>query len=565
MRHPKQKNFGSRILSFCIIHIFLFFNFQPYLFPIQQNPNTTTQNPNQNQEASSLNPCAKNVMIYFDASHSMIEKVGGEAIMQFMLRFMKEAAGNQELLKNGDFVLLKKFAEKSYPFNEIGGEFSVDDAARNQTTTRISDALYQYERIKIRGEHNDYINLLEDIRQQILNLPPRGKVMNTVVIFSDFLYDPPFGQDALQRHKADLEQKLFDYRDFFDSYQYKLVLIYKKNPKIVDKGIDVFDAFSRMRFAKSIISPENIAQLIEDLKREIIQPVRAVEESSRFLYKNGILNLLLTMENPNCEEIRASSIEIESIKDAANDAVTLASRTVAPEGSKTFKPLSSNRIEIPLNDTPPFEKLIKNGYPQKNYRVDFLAHTQWGPAGSSIVIPLREDDFVETFAVEIEDLIFIDHVFTRYDKLFIKLKIDGFLFDNAALTIRPELEGCTFVPVEPLSPLRISATDRLEQMSPFYVYKVGQNSGFRLKQIKQGANHLKLNWDIVHDNKTIDLNFQGVTNSDETAEKTVEPSHLKNYGLTEIIIFALLILAGFGIRIFFHLKRGKQIHASDNP
>ena len=96
-------------------------------------------------------------------------------------------------------------------------------------------------------------------------------------------------------------------------------------------------------------------------------PARIISRQSGILCGLEVVRICFRMQNP--------LIEIESIKDAANDAVTLASRTVAPEGSKTFKPLSSNRVEIPLNDTPPFEKLIENGYPQKNYRVDFLAHT----------------------------------------------------------------------------------------------------------------------------------------------------------------------------------------------
>ncbi|MDH5743602.1 MAG: hypothetical protein OEZ52_08660, partial [Candidatus Aminicenantes bacterium] len=214
----------------------------PLLFAFHLN---TTQALSQTE--TQKDQCQKNVMVYFDASHSMIENVGGEAIMQFMLRFMKEAANNKELLKNGDLLILKKFVEKSYPFHEIGGQFEVNDTNRSESVERIDDCLYRYEDIKIRAEHNNYINLLEDIRQQILSTPPRGQIMNYVVIFSDFLYDPPYGRDQLIKHKTDLETQLFQYRDFFDNYKYRLILIYKKNPITVKKGIDVFDAFNRVK------------------------------------------------------------------------------------------------------------------------------------------------------------------------------------------------------------------------------------------------------------------------------------------------------------------------------
>ena len=144
-----------------------------------------------------------------------------------MLRFMKEAANNKELLRNGDFVILKKFVENSYPLVEIGGQFEMNETNRSASVERIDDYLYRYEDLKIRSEHNNYVNLLEDIRQQILSTPARGQIMNYVVIFSDFLYDPPYSRDQLMKHKANLETLLFEYRDFFDNYGYRIILIYK--------------------------------------------------------------------------------------------------------------------------------------------------------------------------------------------------------------------------------------------------------------------------------------------------------------------------------------------------
>jgi hypothetical protein len=385
------------------------------------------------QTETQIDPCRKNVMIYFDASHSMVENVGGEAIMQFMLRFMKEAANNKELLRNGDLLTLKKFVEKSYPFHEIGGQFEVNDANRSESVERIDDYLYRYEDIKIRAEHNNYINLLEDIRQKILSTPARGQIMNYVVIFSDFLYDPPFGRDQLIKHRTDLEDQLFQYRDFFDDYKYRLILIYKKNPTLVKKGVDVFNAFNRVKYSKSIISPENIAQLIEDLKKEIIQPVRALPDESRFLYEGGSLSLKLALENPNCEEIRADRIEIESITDSENEASALASRSLGPEGTTIFKPLSSYSFDVKLDGTPSFKDMIEKRYSNKTYKIAYSLKTNWGTTEDSVQVTLKDEDFIEDFGVEIKDVVFVDHVFNAFDKLFIKLKFSGNLFDRAKL------------------------------------------------------------------------------------------------------------------------------------
>lgn len=535
-------------LTLSVIFVFLF------AFDLTLTPAWT-------QTDTQTDPCRKNVMIYFDASHSMVENVGGEAIMQFMLRFMKEAANNKELLKNGDFLILKKFVEKSYPFHEIGGQFEVNDTNRSESMGRIDDCLYRYEDIKIRAEHNNYINLLEDIRQQILSTPARGQIMNYVVIFSDFLYDPPYGRDQLIKHKTDLEAQLFQYRDFFDDYKYRLILIYKKNPLIAKKGIDVFDAFDRVKYSKSIISPENIARLIEDLKREIIQPVRALTDESRFLYEEDSLSLKIALENPNCEEIRVEKMEIDSITDSENEAVTLASMSLGPEGTTIFKPLSRNTFDIKLNGTPSFTEIIENQYSNKTYKITYSIETNWGTTEDSVQVSLKDEDFIENFEVEVEDLIFIDHVFKAFDKLFIKLKFSGDLFDRARLTISPEMENFTFSPIEPILPINFSADEKLSDRDQVYVFKAKQNEGFSFSSLRRQEKNLNLKWNLSHEDKTIDLNFQGASHSNHNLNKRIGSNHYRSFVVLEIIVFSLLIMISIVIRIYLNQKRGKQINA----
>jgi hypothetical protein len=513
------------------------------------------------QTETQIDPCRKNVMIYFDASHSMVENVGGEAIMQFMLRFMKEAANNKELLRNGDLLTLKKFVEKSYPFHEIGGQFEVNDANRSESVERIDDYLYRYEDIKIRAEHNNYINLLEDIRQKILSTPARGQIMNYVVIFSDFLYDPPFGRDQLIKHRTDLEDQLFQYRDFFDDYKYRLILIYKKNPTLVKKGVDVFDAFNRVKYSKSIISPENIAQLIEDLKKEIIQPVRALPDESRFLYEGGSLSLKLALENPNCEEIRADRIEIESITDSENEASALASRSLGPEGTTIFKPLSSYSFDVKLDGTPSFKDMIEKRYSNKTYKIAYSLKTNWGTTEDSVQVTLKDEDFIEDFGVEIKDVVFVDHVFNAFDKLFIKLKFSGNLFDRAKLMVSPEMENLTFHPIEPIRPINFSTEDKLSDRNQVYVYKAKQNRDFSFSSLGRQGKSLNLKWNLSHEEKTIDLNFQGAAHSNHTLTQKIESTHYRSFVVLEIILFSFLIILSFVIRIYFNRKRDKQIDA----
>lgn len=527
-----------------------------FLFAFELNPTPTL-----NQTETQTDQCKKNVMIYFDASHSMVENVGGEAIMQFMLRFMKEAANNKELLKNGDLLILKKFAEKSYPFHEIGGQFEVNDTNRLESVERIDDYLFRYDDIKIRAEHNNYINLLEDIRQQILSTPTRGQIMNYVVIFSDFLYDPPYGRDQLTKHKTELEAQLFQYRDFFDDYKYRLILIYKKNPIIVKKGIDIFDAFNRVKYSKSIISPENIAQLIEDLKKEIIQPVKALPDESRFLYEEGSLFLKIALENPNCEEISADKMEIESITDSENEAVSLGSRSLGPEGTTIFKPLSSNTFDIKLNGTPSFTEIVENKYSNKTYKIAYSIETNWGTTEESIQVTLKDEDFIEKFEVEIEDLVFVDHIFKAFDKFFIKLKFRGNLFDRAKLTISPEMENFTFFPVEPILPINLSTDEKLSDRNQVYVYKAKQNGDFSFSSLRRQQKSLDLKWNLEHEDKTIDLNFRGSSHSNHTLNKKIEPNHYRSFVVLEIILFSLLIIISIVTRIYFNQKRDKQINA----
>lgn len=513
------------------------------------------------QTETQTDPCKKNVMIYFDASHSMVENVGGEAIMQFMLRFMKEAANNKELLKNGDLLILKKFVERSYLFHEIGAQFEVNDANRSESVERIDDYLYRYEDIKIRAEHNDYINLLEDIRQQILSTPARGQIMNYVVIFSDFLYDPPYGRDQLIKHRTDLEDQLFQYRDLFDDYRYRLILIYKKNPILAKKGIDVFDAFNRVKFSKSIISPENIVQLIEELKKEIIQPVRALPDKSRFLYEDGSLSLNIALENPNCEEIRVDKMEIESITDSENEAASLASRSLGPEGTAIFEPLSSHTFDIKLNGTPDFKEIIEKRYSNKTYKIAYSLKTNWGTTEDSVRVTLKDEDFIEDFEVEIEDMVFVDHIFKAFDKLFIKLRFSGNLLDRAKLKISPEMESFTFLPIEPILPINFSTDEKLSDRDQVYVYKAQQNEDFSFSSLRRQERSLDLKWSLSHEEKTIDLDFQGASHSNHTLNKKIEPSHYRSYVVLEIILFSLLIILALVIRIYFNQKRGKQINA----
>ncbi len=530
-----------------------------YLFASNLTPSVAL-----GQTEVQTDPCKKNVMIYFDASHSMVENVGGEAIMQFMLRFMKEAANNEELLKNGDLLILKKFVEKIYPFHEIGGQFEVDDTNRSESVERIDDCLYRIEDIKIRAEHNNYINLLEDIRQQILSTPARGEIMNYVIIFSDFLYDPPYGKNQLIKHKTDLEARLFQYRDFFDDYKYRLILIYKKNPLIAKKGIDVFDAFNRVKYSKSIISPENIAQLIEDLKREIIQPVRALPDESRFLYEDGSLSLKIALENPNCEEIRAQKMEIESITDSENEAVTLASRSLGPEGTTIFNPLSSIVFDIKLNGTPSFKEIIENKYSNKTYAIAYSLETNWGTTEESVHVTLKDEDFIENFEMQVEDLVFVDHIFNAFDKLFIKLRFSGNLFDRAKLTILPEMEDFTFSPIEPILPLNLSTDEKLSDRNQVYVFKAKRKGDFSLSSLTRQEKNLDLKWNLAHEDKTIDLNFQGASNSNHTLNKKIEPNHYRSFVVLEIILFSLLIIMSIVIRIYLNQKRVKQINAVNN-
>lgn len=530
-----------------------------YLFVL--NPTLT---PALAQSEAQTDPCRKNVMIYFDASHSMVENVGGEAIMQFMLRFMKEAANNKELLKNGDSLILKKFVEKSYPFHEIGGQFEVNDSNRADSIQRIDDCLYRIEDIKIRAEHNNYINLIEDIRQQILSTPSRGQIMNYVIIFSDFLYDPPYGRSQLIKHKADLEAQLFQYRDFFDDYKYRLILIYKKNPLIVKKGIDVFDAFNQVRYTKSIISPENIAQLIEDLKGEIIQPIKALPEESRFLYEGGSLSLKIALENPNCEEVQAQKMEIESITDSENEAVALASRSLGPEGTAVFRPLGSIAFDIRLNGTPSFKEIIENKYSNKPYAVAYSLDTNWGSVKDSVQVSLKDEDFIENFEVEIEDFVFVDHIFSAFDKLFLKLKFRGDLFDRAKFTVSPEMESVSFSPLEPTVPIDFSADERLSERDQVYVFKAKQKGDFSFSSLEKQEKNLDLKWNLLHEDKTIDLNFRGASHSNHTLNKKIEPIHYRSYVALEIILFSLLIILSMGIRIFLSQRRAKQINAIDN-
>jgi hypothetical protein len=539
---------NKRLLSFIIITLLFAFHL--------------SSKPALSQTETQTDPCRKNVMIYFDASHSMVENVGGEAIMQFMLRFMKEAANNKELLKNGDLLILKKFVEKSYPFHEIGGQFELNDTSRSESVERIDDYLYRYEDIKIRAEHNNYINLLEDIRQQILSTPARGRIMNYVVIFSDFLYDPPSGRDQLIKHKTDLEDRLFQYRNFFDDYKYRLILIYKKNPLLVKKGIDVFDAFNRVKYSKSIISPENIAQLIEDLKKEIIQPVRAMPDESRFLYEGGSLSLKIALENPNCEEIRAERIEIESITDSEDEAAMFASRSLAPEGTKIFKPLSRHSFDVKLNGTPSFKEIIEKRYSNKTYKIAYSLKTNWGTTEDSVQITLKDEDFIENFGVEIKDVVFVDHVFKAFDKLFIRLKFSGNLFDRAKLTVSPEMANVTFHPIEPTRPINFSPDEKLSNRDQVYVYKAKQNRDFSFSSLRRQENKsLDLKWNLAHEEKTIDLNFQGVSHSNHTLTKKIEPNQYRSFVVLEIILFSLLIILSLVIRIYFNQKRGKQTNA----
>jgi hypothetical protein len=523
-----------------------------------------TLTPALGQQEVQTDPCRKNVMIYFDASHSMVENVGGEAIMQFMLRFMKEAANNKELLKNGDLLILKKFVEKSYPFHEIGGQFEVSDKNRSGSIERIDDCLYRIDDIEIRAEHNNYINLLEDIRQQILSTPARGQIMNYVIIFSDFLYDPPYRKDQLIKHKTDLEAQLFQYRDFFDDYKYRLILIYKKNPLIAKNGIDVFDAFNQLRYTKSIISPENIAQLIEDLKGEIIQPIRALPEKSRFLYEGGSLSLKIALENPNCEELKVQKMEIESITDSENEAASLASNSVAPEGTAIFKPLGSNAFDIKLNGTPSFKEIIENKFSNKTYSVAYSMDTNWGPVKDSVPVSLKDEDFIENFEVEIEDLVFVDHIFNAFDKLFLKLKFRGNLFDRAKLTISPEMENFSFLPLEPTLPINFSADEKLSGRNQVYVFKAKQKGDFSFPSLKKQEENLELKWNLTHEDKTIDLNFRGDSRSNHTLNKKIEPIHYRSYVALEIVLFSLLIILSMGIRIYLNQRRAKQINAINN-
>jgi hypothetical protein len=325
----------------------------------------------------------------------------------------------------------------------------------------------------------------------------------------------------------------------------------------VEQGVDVFDAFNRMGYTRSIISPENIEQLIADLKREIFQPIRVVPEESRFLYEGGVMTLNMALENPNCEEVRASRIEIKPVTDAEDNTVNLALPAPDSARSHAFAPSARDIIEIPLDGVPDFKTLVENNRIGKTYAVTASVDTEWGTEDISFELPLKGDDFVETFDVTVEDFVFVDHPFKKYDKLFLRLKFDGELFDTARFTVLPELENCTFVPLEPADPVRFFPEDTLADAGPVYVFQTLQDGDTTLKSIKNPGENLSLNWEFVHDEGTVPVRFRPPAETSGTLQKRVESSNFRSYLLPEIALFFVLLLVGTVLRVYLHWKRGK--------
>ncbi|MDH4220907.1 MAG: hypothetical protein OEW23_19285, partial [Candidatus Aminicenantes bacterium] len=143
---------------------------------------------------------------------------------------------------------------------------------------------------------------------------------------------------------------------------------------------------------------------------------------------------------------------------------------------------------------------------------------------------------------------------------FIKLKFDGNLFDRAKLAISPEMENFILFPIEPILPINFRTDEKLSDRNQIVVYKAKQNGDFSLSSLRKGEKNLSLKWSLAHEDKTIDLNFKGISNSNHTLNKKIESNHYRSYVFLEIILFSLLIIISVIIRIYFNQKRGQQIN-----
>lgn len=511
------------------------------------------------QQVQADNECQKNILIYFDASGSMLDLVSGRPLMSSMLDFLSSAINDTTLIRDNDRVVFKKFVRNRQDFNQLNQQFVIDRASRTEITNRIArlkqNEAQDYNQIILRRQDNNYVNLVQGIRRDIRSFPPPTTASSYIIIFSDFFFDPSLNNPlSVAAHRRSLQRELgASFDDYLAQNGYRLILIYKPNPTPANpqaRTDDVFSVFNALDHSSTITTTGNtivVSEIISELQNRFVEGIGA---NGRLVFENGQLQANLDLRNPNCESLPLSQASIAPISSVGDSTVLLSTGTSTASINQTIGPSSILPISVPLAGGPSLlsdlETLNLIG---KRYQLDVTLQTDDGrEIEAAAELSLNAEDFCESFALEQVEAIVVDNIRSRFDKLFVRVGFNGTVLNDSRFTINPTIPNYSlpdtldhswfdFAGGEPIR------DDKNEQV---YVYEIRPDEGYALSSIDSVRLTLNARRQIL------DLRY-GRACSPEPLLQTVRVEY-KNYIKAEWIAIILLVVLSFVTSFLAALK-----------
>ena len=500
--------------------------------------------------------CARNVVIYFDASYSMLQ---GRVLIR-MLERLEAVLADERLIRNKDqvslyaftdvpveldfildgrFIAGRKRAEALRKVRELIGEVQkIDLKASFEQTRKIVQSLLKVD-IK---QSNDFTTLVDKMDRDIGQISSLSPVENLVIVFSDFIYDAPFdkyrkkvvgGSKMTKRalnaatalefsavidkeneaELADLEVSAATFDRVLQETDYRFIMVkvdVSANEDTMGRlDVDCSAIFKTVlddaRWAE-MSSGTGVDAFVGDLLKKTRSRPIILQDSSRFV-KDDANNLFFEfkVKNPNCRTLTIDEISLNSIR---NDAGFELFPTGSFTEDKTLVKFETIVVSVPILDASQLGGLLEEDALDQEYStsITLLSDDEYAANYSASEIMLSKDLVSNTTQLEIGNAIYTRHLmfpwreaFSLKDLMHVRLTVQASLPAPLELEVtKAELCGVPLTPIQ--GPVILTAPAKNQKEDEIVVFTVAatpENNAVIENAMKEKDLRLVLSWKAI--------------------------------------------------------------------
>ncbi len=522
--------------------------------------------------------CARNVVIYFDASWSMVRN----KVFTRMLERLKAVLEDPSLIRSGDQVWLNVFIDSSKPLERIANGRFLAGESRDEAVQQVQDLIHEIETAKnpkaLRStieeqlqvntnRHNVFSVLIPSITTDIKRIGSLSQEKNLAIVFSDFIYDEPEDTQgnnsaAIQKMRREeigrLEKALPPFNELLKQERYLFVMAKEDAPGgAADKGIDVSRYFERLidRNLWAVIEPQTtVDAFVQDLAKKT-RGRPAIPADTVRLVRDNESNVLLefTVENPNCGVMEIQEVSLTAITDAQGE-------RLAPGGTFEMR-LSLPRFgresaRIKIMDAMQAKRVLKSKDLDKDFStmISLRSGGEYLPGIEIRGIRLSPDILTGSAKLSIKNAILVNHlhlpvldVCLSPTRVHVRLQGQASIPKPLSMKIdSAKLSGLALTPLGDPPVLEAPEGGRAEDMVAVYTLEA---SGAALDLVKsdmrQGRLRLDMDWAAEGEGAEFLPQTKGA------ADFEITKANIRDYEPLEWVLVAVIFVTSFLAQRFF--------------